>query len=140
MNPQDNTWYPGSVRTASTTARAAKCCKKGILLPSLELSSTWSPTVNMAQPRGLSQAFLPRPGGATPAMVGKHNIHTPWITQLSICVCVCVCPHIHHILSASISEVEVRIGVSLGSGAMSRACESPPRDRKVRVCEDQPLP
>lgn len=61
---QADTWYPGSVRTASTTARAARCCRKGILLPSLELSSTWTPSVNMAQPRGLSQAFLPRPTAA----------------------------------------------------------------------------
>lgn len=60
-NTKVDTWYPGRVRTASTTAKAARCCRKGILLPSVEFSSTWTSRVNMAQPRGLSQAFLPRP-------------------------------------------------------------------------------
>lgn len=60
-NTKVDTWYPGRVRTASTTAKAARCCRKGILLPSVEFSSTWTSRVNMAQPRGLSQAFLPLP-------------------------------------------------------------------------------
>lgn len=64
------TWYPGRVRTASTTARAARCCRKGILWPSLEPRSTCTFTVNMAQPRGLSQAFLPRPMA--------RNTNTDW--------------------------------------------------------------
>lgn len=75
-----HTWYPGRVRTASTTARAARCWRKGILCPSLELSSTWTLRVNMAQPRGLSQTFLPRPVGA--ANTGNVQEDARWYQRL----------------------------------------------------------
>ena len=57
-----HTWYPGMDLTASTTARDIRCWTNGILCPSGDLSGMQTSRVERAHPKGLSQAFFPRPG------------------------------------------------------------------------------
>ena len=85
------TWYPGRVHTASTTARAARCCRKGILWPSLEPRATFTCRVNMAQPGGLSQAFPPRPGAThTPTVEPPIRSPDPSPRQLILTTSYCL--------------------------------------------------
>lgn len=77
------TSYPGRVHTASTTASAARCCRKGILWPRAELMGMRTCRVNMAHPSGLSQALPPRPESQVPGNSRDYQTDTTQYKQVT---------------------------------------------------------